>query len=117
LIRSKIIFLATGEAVLNFGKNTVITNSDCSFANGGLYVRDIHICLNDIYYEIPAPCELDQGSPMAWLEDDGESTLVGVSGQLGRLMTECTNFAPSIFTRTSEFLDWIQQNSNVEIRP
>jgi len=95
----------------------VISNDACRFEHGELYVRDINICLNDMGDALAAPCELDIGSPMAWVEADGEATLVGVFGMLERLYRNCSTLYPSIFNRISEYLDWIQQNADIEVRP
>jgi len=110
-------FAQSNVALLNFGEALVISNAACSFDHGELYVRDFNICLNDVGDGVAAPCELDEGSPMAWVEADGESTLVGVFGRLERTYYGyCSTYHSSIFNRISEYLDWIQKNAHVEIR-
>ncbi|XP_062130975.1 collagenase-like isoform X2 [Drosophila sulfurigaster albostrigata] len=55
-----------------------------------------------------SPCKGDSGGPLAIWNDDGTSTIVGLTS-FGVSET-CEPNMPGIFTRVSSFLQWIKEN-------
>jgi secreted trypsin-like serine protease len=57
----------------------------------------------------------DTGSPLTITESDGQMTLVGVSSFISS--AGCEANAPHGYCRVSCYLDWLEQNAGVTIRP
>jgi secreted trypsin-like serine protease len=90
----------------------VISTADCATRMtdvSGTIVWDNHICLYDSAQSIGS-CNGDSGGPLNC--PDGSTVVAGVtswgvSSALGR----CLQTYPSVYTRTSAYLDWITANT------
>ncbi|GJQ65887.1 hypothetical protein Trydic_g4990 [Trypoxylus dichotomus] len=71
-------------------------------------IKDSHICTNG--YRGQTPCNGDSGGPLVI---DGVQVGIASFG----LGLGCNHLWPGAFTRVTSYLDWIQQNSDVEILP
>ncbi|XP_062540750.1 brachyurin-like [Armigeres subalbatus] len=94
---------------LQFAHGDVITNFVCGLTHS--FVREGHICTST---DEGGPCDGDEGGPI-YAEVDGDTLLIGIhsfhfSGTRG-----CDRGRSSVNTRITEYLDWIGQNSDVEI--
>jgi chymotrypsin-like protease len=91
---------------------TVMANTECS--NYFININDLKICI-DTNGGAEGVCNGDSGGPMVIAESDGiytEIGLVSFGSSFG-----CESGFPSVFTRVSEYVDWIATNGNVTIRP
>jgi len=57
----------------------------------------------------------DAGSPIAYVEADGEKTLLGIANW-GSLQ-ECSIRFPEIGTRIDGYLEWLATNGGPSVRP
>lgn len=97
---------------LRFGRATIITNFSCRLS-WPASLDDEHVCIsNDL--GVGTPCNGDNGGSLTVLDADGITTQIGLY-TIGSIFG-CENSRPSIFLRTTPFLIWIGQNSNVIIR-
>lgn len=93
----------------------MLSHDECRFDYGDLFVDENRICLNS-KEGTGAPCLGDAGGPMVMVESgDGEATLVGVLSSFNENFCETGDAA--IYMRTSQYLDWIELNAGVSIRP
>lgn len=71
--------------------------------------RSLHptfICTDG--YENVGACYGDSGGPLVQYKEDGEPDLIGVSSWI--TVVKCgTQKAPSLFTKVSSFIDWINE--------
>jgi hypothetical protein len=102
---------STISPVPNFVRNPIITNLSCRISLVTATIDDNHICMSGEGGR--NPCAGDSGAPLTVTEADGLTTQIGVfsfNSILG-----CQSDRPSVYTRLTVYLDWIEQNSNVEI--
>jgi len=88
----------------------VLSTADCQaiFLNPGTIVWDHQICLLDAATTTGA-CNGDSGGPANY--NDGTTTfVVGITSWGTSLLGNCVQNRPSVYTRTSGYLDWINQN-------
>ncbi|XP_034482746.1 plasma kallikrein-like [Drosophila innubila] len=85
---------------------TILSNEECKFIVGRYRTRQFfpssYICLSP---SERSPCNGDSGGPLVIRNEDGTSTLLGLTsfGMDGK----CTVNRPGIYTRVSSFLQWI----------
>lgn len=102
----KNILVNLHESVVRYEFLSVIADEDCD----DIFERETgEFCAfgND---DNPgqAPCYMADGSTLATNNGDEEYTLIGLSSWAG-----CNNTNPAIFTRTSLYLDWISDVTNL----
>jgi secreted trypsin-like serine protease len=103
------------EESLKYAENQVLNHDECRFDFGDLFVDENRICLNS-KEGTGTPCLGDAGGPMVMVESgDGEATLVGVLSSFNENF--CETGEAAIYMRTSQYLDWIELNAGVSIRP
>ncbi|KAL1397565.1 hypothetical protein quinque_005428 [Culex quinquefasciatus] len=95
--------------VLRYVNNPITTNTVCNLRFLGL-IQPENICLSG--ENSRGACSGDSGGPMT-IERDGKTVQVGVVS-FG-LALGCENNWPSVFARTTSFLQWIQAHSDVII--
>ena len=61
-------------------------------------------------YEMKGTCEGDSGGPMTAIGSENKEVLIGVTSFSTR--TGCSNTGPRVFTRVSEYLDWIDSKTS-----
>lgn len=96
---------------LRFTRTQVISVTSCRLGLPTQQITDNHICTDS---SSSAPCQGDYGSPLTIVDVDGITTQIGVftfSSVLG-----CESNRPSVYTRMSSYLQWIGDNSDVQIR-
>jgi len=98
---------------LKFVDVTVMTNAECGNYYGNI-INDSKICV-DTNGGTEGTCNGDSGGPLVITESDGEVTEVGIVS-FGS-SAGCESGAPAAFTRVSEYLDWLETNAGVTIRP
>ncbi|XP_052132727.1 brachyurin-like [Frankliniella occidentalis] len=89
---------------LHFVKSRIVTNLYCKVRYFLNYVRDTNVCISGWWAK--GTCEGDSGGPLVVYEKDGKPTLVGLTSfgiSLG-----CEVSWPSVFTRVSSYVDWIE---------
>ena len=94
---------------LRFVSNPVLTNDVCAQTFGSSLIQKQQICMSGINGR--SSCNGDSGGPLT-VEADGK-TQVGVVS-FGSA-AGCAKGYPSVYARISEFLDWIEANSDVVI--
>jgi secreted trypsin-like serine protease len=101
----------------NFPTLAVITdlNSECS-AYYGLDINKSKICA-DTNGGYEGVCNGDNGGPLVITESDGLPTEVGIVSFGYYESYSCKSGAPAGFTRVSEYLDWLETEAGVTIRP
>jgi secreted trypsin-like serine protease len=98
---------------LKFTDVNIITNSECAQYFGPLITANM-VCV-DTNGGTESPCNGDSGGPLVITESDGLPTEVGiVSFGSG---AGCESGAPGVFARVASYLDWIETNTGVTIRP
>ena len=98
---------------LKFVDVNIMPNSQCRNFFGA-DINELKICI-DTNGGIEGVCNGDSGGPMVVNESDGIPTEIGLvsfGSSLG-----CESGWPGVFTRVSEYVDWIAANGNVTIRP
>ncbi|XP_001662704.2 collagenase [Aedes aegypti] len=106
----------SNSAVLRFGRSQIITNLACRVSLPTNSILDQHICTEGFNAAAGrgSPCTGDTGAPLTIVDADGITTQVGVfsfNSILG-----CESGRAAVFTRMSAYLNWIAENSDVEIR-
>merc|ERR1719334_194737 len=90
----------------------VLANGDCPDKYGimGIIhpIIKSHVCVGDPAADGISACQGDSGGPLVCKVGGGEYALVGVTS---RGSPNCDSW-PSVYTRVSEFLEWMQQNMN-----
>lgn len=99
------------SSVLRYVETETITNSECNHAFGG-FVTQNNICI-DTYAGQKNVCGGDSGGPM-FITEDGELKQIGIASFVGPL--GCSGGLPGAFVRITNYLDWIQDNSDIVIR-
>jgi secreted trypsin-like serine protease len=100
---------------LKFVDITVIDNSECSDYYG-LDIKKSKICA-DTNGGSDGVCNGDTGGPLVITESDGLPTEVGIVSFGYFEFNSCKTGAPAGFTRVSEYLDWLETEAGVTIRP
>ncbi|XP_053688108.1 collagenase-like [Sabethes cyaneus] len=101
---------------LRFGRSQVITNLACIISLPTNTILGEHVCtsgLDDAAGQ-GSPCQGDSGAPLTVMGADGITTQIGVFSFHSIL--GCDSGRAAVFTRMSSYLDWIEQNSDVEVR-
>ncbi|XP_058837325.1 collagenase-like [Topomyia yanbarensis] len=101
---------------LRFGRSQVITNLACFVSLPTNTILSEHVCtdgLNDALGR-GSPCQGDSGAPLTIVDADGITTQIGVFAFHSIL--GCDSGRAAVFTRMSAYLNWIDQNSDVEVR-
>ncbi|XP_058837323.1 brachyurin-like [Topomyia yanbarensis] len=105
--------LATSD-VLRYTYNAIITNANCleRWDNNVDLIGPQNICLSGEYGR--ASCGGDSGGPLTIPETEFslQVGLVSFGSAAG-----CAIGIPSVFARTSFFLEWIEENSDVVVEP
>jgi len=106
----------SGEYVLNkrlkFADMTVITIIECGLLMG-LDIDKTKMCV-DREGGTVGPCIGDLGDPLVIIDDDGEPTQLGISSYQYQY---CESDNPAVFTRVTEYLDWIEIKTGITISP
>lgn len=92
--------------VLRFVYDNIITNAACTLRFPGV-IQATNICVTGTNGR--GACSGDSGGPLT-VQRRGESMHVGIVS-FG-LALGCERAWPSVFARTTSFLDWIDQNSH-----
>ncbi|KAF7283571.1 hypothetical protein GWI33_023416 [Rhynchophorus ferrugineus] len=82
----------------------VLDNKDCSSYFQGM-IESTHVCTSGA--EIKGGCNGDSGGPLVF--EDKQIGIVSFGSN------RCTRGYPTVFTRVSEFKDWISKNSDAKI--
>ncbi|XP_062549426.1 collagenase-like [Armigeres subalbatus] len=96
---------------LRYIRLQIISVISCRLGLPTQQITDNHICTDS---SASAPCQGDYGGPLTLVDSDGITKQVGVfsfSSVLG-----CESNRPSVFTRMASYLQWIGDNSDVDIR-
>ncbi|XP_062540751.1 collagenase-like [Armigeres subalbatus] len=106
----------TNSPVLRFGSSQIMTNVACRLNLPTNSILDQHICTEGFSADAgrASPCPGENGAPLTITDADGITTQVGVfsfNSLLG-----CESGRAAVFTRMSAYLNWIADNSDVEIR-
>ncbi|KFB47104.1 hypothetical protein ZHAS_00015151 [Anopheles sinensis] len=100
---------STGEPVpvrrLLFFRGRVITNTSC-LVSFPLYLRSTNICTST---DDGAACVGDEGGPVT-VTENGQTILIGVHSY--SFSWGCERGWPSVHTRVTDYLDWIEANSD-----
>ncbi|XP_055531351.1 collagenase-like [Wyeomyia smithii] len=102
------------SADLRFGRSQVITNLACIISLPTNTILGEHICtagMNDAGQG--SPCQGDSGAPLTVMGAEGITTQIGVFSFHSIL--GCDSGRAAVYTRMSSYLDWIEQNSDVEV--
>ncbi|ESO84876.1 hypothetical protein LOTGIDRAFT_196330 [Lottia gigantea] len=85
---------------LKYVEMNKITNSECTSRWGSSYIFNFHIC---VYESGKSACNGDSGGPMI-CSSESQTVLAGITswGASG-----CPGTRPSVYTRVSEYLNWI----------
>lgn len=97
--------------VLRFVETEVITNSGCNNFYPGI-IQSSNICASGKGGK--SSCNGDSGGPLT-VNDEGQTKQVGIVS-FG-IALGCSVGFPHAYTRITEYLDWIEVNSNVVIQP
>jgi secreted trypsin-like serine protease len=90
----------------------IITNLSCTLS-WPLSIQSNHMCASGAT-DMQAPCQGDFGGPMTITDAQGRTFQVGVLSFVSIL--GCQAGRPAVYTRVTEYLQWIQDNSDVVIR-
>ncbi|KFB47100.1 AGAP005706-PA-like protein [Anopheles sinensis] len=96
---------------LQFAVDSVTTNFVCGLSH--TFIRGTHICTRT---DNGGPCNGDEGGPVT-VTESGRTFLVGIHSFHFSGLFGCDRGRPSVHTRITEYLDWIQQNSDAIIEP
>lgn len=61
-------------------------------------------------------CNGDSGGPLRYTDENGRQIVIGVTSFVSDIGCVVSGW-PSVFTRVTSFLDWIEENSNIVIKP
>ncbi|XP_059486759.1 brachyurin-like [Neocloeon triangulifer] len=98
---------------LKFVDLTVITNTLCADYYG-IIINANKICVDTNGGSV-STCNGDSGGPLVITESDGLPTEVGIVS-FGS-SAGCESGAPAAFARVTEYLDWLETNAGITIRP
>uniref|UniRef100_A0AAG5DEP5 Peptidase S1 domain-containing protein n=1 Tax=Anopheles atroparvus TaxID=41427 RepID=A0AAG5DEP5_ANOAO len=96
---------------LQFAVDSVPSNFVCGLSH--TFIRGTHICTRT---DNGGPCNGDEGGPVT-VSEGGRTFLVGIHSFHFSGLFGCDRGRPSVHTRITEYLDWIQQNSDAVIEP
>merc|ERR1712055_54080 len=93
-------------ATLNQAEVDVISEGRCSQLWDGVPISDCHICVYDEATQSRGACNGDSGGPLNCEVAPGQWEIAGVTswGRAG-----CDPISPSVYSRVSNFLDWINE--------
>ncbi|XP_052860766.1 serine protease 1-like [Anopheles cruzii] len=91
---------------LHFAIDSVSTNFRCGLSH--TFIRDTHICT---FTDNGGACNGDEGGPVT-VTESGRTFLVGIHSFHFSGLFGCDRGRPSVHTRITEYLGWIQQNSD-----
>ncbi|KAF4521950.1 hypothetical protein B566_EDAN009478 [Ephemera danica] len=100
--------------VLKYADVLVISNEQCTEYFGTELMDDSKICI-ETSGGTNGVCGGDSGGPLAFVESDGIITQIGVISFGSALGCEVS--APYVLTRLTSYLDWLESNAGVTIRP
>ncbi|XP_044764192.1 chymotrypsin-like [Coccinella septempunctata] len=93
----------TIPSTLQYATSTILSNKDCrKIEPFGKVIEDTHLCLSS--RGRISSCDGDSGGPLVV-----EGVQVGV---VSFTIKQCKLTKPSVFTRVSKYLDWIEANSD-----
>ncbi|XP_049790925.1 brachyurin-like isoform X11 [Schistocerca nitens] len=98
--------------VLRYAVAPVISHLTCNLRYLLQINDDMHICTsgdNGV-----STCNGDSGGPLVIYEDDGSATQIGIVS-FG-IILGCEVGWPPVFTRVTNYMDWISENSGIAIR-
>ncbi|XP_053687235.1 serine protease 1-like [Sabethes cyaneus] len=94
---------------LQFAHGAVISNTVCGLSHS--FIRDGHICTGT---DDGGPCDGDEGGPI-YADVDGEKLVIGIHSFHFSGIRGCDRGRSAVNTRLTEYLDWIGENTDVEI--
>uniref|UniRef100_A0AAG5DCK6 Peptidase S1 domain-containing protein n=1 Tax=Anopheles atroparvus TaxID=41427 RepID=A0AAG5DCK6_ANOAO len=97
----------TFATILQFTSNPVLSNGDCIVLWNAVLVEPQNVCLSGEGGR--AACNGDSGGPLT-IRDGGRTLQIGITSFGSG--NGCTRGTPSVFARTSFFLDWIRATSD-----
>ncbi|XP_040158072.1 chymotrypsin-like [Anopheles arabiensis] len=104
----------TGEPLpmpnLRFIRSPVITNLSCELSFLLTNIRSTHICTAT---DGGAPCVGDQGAPVT-VTENGETFLIGIHVFTA---SRCERGRPAVHVRLTEYMNWLELNTDTLIRP
>ncbi|XP_065336328.1 brachyurin-like [Cloeon dipterum] len=92
---------------------TIMSNAECSSYFGSTITAN-HICI-DTAGGSGGVCNGDSGGPLTITETDGGKTQVGITSFVSS--AGCESGSPHGYCRVTGYLDWLEQNAGVTIRP
>uniref|UniRef100_A0A182Q2F9 Peptidase S1 domain-containing protein n=1 Tax=Anopheles farauti TaxID=69004 RepID=A0A182Q2F9_9DIPT len=96
---------------LQFATDSVTSNFRCGLSH--TFIRDTHICTST---DNGGACNGDEGGPVT-VTESGRTFLVGIHSFHFSGLFGCDRGRPSVHTRITQYLSWIQQNSDAVIEP
>ncbi|XP_049547587.1 chymotrypsin-1-like [Anopheles darlingi] len=96
---------------LHFAVDSVTSNFRCGLSH--TFIRDTHICTMT---NNGGSCNGDEGGPVT-VTESGRTILVGIHSFHFSGLFGCDRGRPSVHTRITEYLGWIQQNTDIVIEP
>ncbi|KAL9706191.1 hypothetical protein quinque_009709 [Culex quinquefasciatus] len=96
---------------LQWAMDTVTSNLVCQLSY--TWVRSTHICVST---DNGGPCNGDEGAPVT-VREAGRIFLIGLHSFHYSGIRGCDRGRSAVNTRITEYLDWIEQNSDVVIQP
>ncbi|XP_055611982.1 brachyurin-like [Uranotaenia lowii] len=94
---------------LQHAHGEIISNFVCGLSHS--FVREGHVCTAT---EFGGPCDGDEGSPI-YAEVDGEKLVLAIHSFHFSGIRGCDRGRSAVNTRLTEYLDWIEQNTDVVI--
>ncbi|XP_044732865.1 chymotrypsin BI-like [Chrysoperla carnea] len=99
--------------VLKYAENRILTNEYCGELLFGREVPKTQVCQSGKNGN--SACNGDSGGPLTITEKDNVKTQVGITSY-GTILG-CSIGLPTSYTRVSEYLDFIAENTDVKLRP
>ena len=96
---------------LRFVRSDIITNLSCELSYPVHNIRRQHVCSST---DNGAPCVGDEGGPVT-VTENGETFVIAIHSFTAS--RGCERGRPAVHTRVTEFFDWIEMNSDAEIKP
>ncbi|XP_058457220.1 brachyurin-like [Malaya genurostris] len=100
------------SSVLMHTSNPILSNADCQAIWGTIWVGAQNICLSP--EGARTTCHGDSGGPLTIVDDDGLTVQVGVTSFVHS--NGCVTSFPAGFVRTSHYLTWIGESTDVVLR-
>ncbi|XP_055536993.1 trypsin-like [Wyeomyia smithii] len=94
---------------LQFAMDTVTSNLVCQLSY--IWIRSTHIC---VATNNGGPCNGDEGGPVT-VREAGRVTLIGIHSFHFNGIRGCDRGRSAVHTRITEYLDWIEENTDVSI--